>query len=106
MTRGDSASRPAITLCPGHGNSPNASPAYGGERARSVAPAAIETQLVQRTGRLFLPRITEYSLGVNYYLYGHNAKIQADVFISGRQSASRTQDSAPTGSKLQTQMMF
>lgn len=50
-------------------------------------------------------RITEYSAGLNYYLYGHNAKIQADYsYLAG--SGFNNAGFGANRVELQTQLMF
>ena len=61
--------------------------------------------LVQRTGDFSYHSITEYSAGLNYYLYGHNAKIQvAYSYLAGESF----KDAGFGASRvwLQTQIMF
>jgi phosphate-selective porin OprO and OprP len=50
-------------------------------------------------------RLTEYSAGVNYYLYGHNAKIQADYsYLAG--SGFDDHGFGANRLEIQTQVMF
>jgi hypothetical protein len=50
-------------------------------------------------------RITEYSVGLNYYLYGHNAKIQTDYsYLAG--SGFDNDGFGASRLEVQTQLMF
>lgn len=57
---------------------------WGAPEIPTGAPGANETYWFSGPDLFSYHRITEYSVGLNYYLYGHNAKIEAEYsYLAG-----------------------
>ena len=97
----------AMTFASGApGKSRSASPACGRGAGEIPATGGSETTWFSGPGDFSYHSITEYALGLNYYLYGHNAKIQAAYSYLAGQSFKDALAFGANRLWLQTQIMF